>query len=110
MPIPDYFRFQYSTTLSECLTDMCGINLPMYDQALWDEAIREAACSVEPVHFRDMDGKEYLVRVESESRRVSKLAYVGPPAFRTYDISWSVVLIEVMNPSMCDPSWEPTCP
>lgn len=110
VPIEDYFRFSYSTVLpKDCLTDMCGNILPQYDQALWDQALREAACSVEPVHFRDLDGKEYLVRVESESRRISKVAYVGPPNYREMEISWSLVFTQVMNPSMCEGTWVPMC-
>lgn len=110
-PISDYFRFSYSVVLpSECLNDLCGVPLVGYVQADWDQALREAACSVEPVPFRDIDGKWYLVRVESESRRIAKVAYVGPPSYREHEISWSLVLTQLMNPSICEGDWEPACP
>lgn len=110
-PIDDYLRFSYSVVLpSECLNDLCGVPLVGYVQADWDEAIREAACSVEPVPFRDLDGKWYLIRVESESRRISKVAYVGPPSYREFEIAWSLVMTQVMNPTMCQDGWTPACP
>lgn len=110
-PIADYFRFSYSVVLpSECLNDLCDVPLVGYVQDDWDQAIREAACAVEPVKFRDIDGKWYLVRVESESRRVAKVKYVGPPTYREHEISWSLVLTQLMNPSICEDGWEPACP
>lgn len=110
-PIADYFRFSYSVVLpAECLNDLCGVPLVGYVQEDWDQALREAACAVEPVPFRDIDGKWYLVRVESESRRIAKVAYVGPPTYREQEISWSLVLTQLMNPSICEDGWESACP
>lgn len=111
VPIDDYFRFNYSVTLpKECLNDLCGDPIEEYVQSDWDEAIREAACSIEPVPFRDIDGKWYLVRIESESRRIDKVDYVGAPEYRKYDITWSLSFVQTHNPSLCDDSWEPICP
>lgn len=105
-PIGDYFRFSYSVKLpKDCLVDGCGEKLEEYDQALWDQALREAACSIEPVPFRDIDGKWYLVRVESESRRIEKVDFSSSPPYRTFDITWNLVFIQVMNPTICDESW-----
>lgn len=110
VPILDYFRFSFAVGLpKDCLNDGCGIELPEYDQSLWDEAIRDAVCSIEPVKFRDIDGTWYEVRVESASRRIEKVDYGS--GVRKWDISWSLVLVQLNSTTICGPEWvPPVCP
>jgi hypothetical protein len=110
VPILDYFRFSLVTTLPRlCLQDGCMVDLPVYEQALWDEEIKNAVCSTEPVKFRNVDGVWYEVRVESASRRIEKVDYGA--SGRSWDVSWSLVLVQVNSATICGPDWEPpVCP
>ena len=100
--IQDYFRFTVGVTLPPlCITDICGDEVPGYDQRTWDDRLHEATCATAPVPFVDVDLRSYFVRVESASRRISAIGRDPVSNARTYDITWSLVLTQESPATIC---------
>ncbi len=100
--IKDYNRFSLSLLLPfDCMRDVCGEIVPGYVQENYDALLLASICKSVPIEFVDVDGKVYMVRIDSASRRTSNIGGSPVDGTKSYDITWSLVLTQLLPETVC---------
>lgn len=87
-------QFSYGIHLpKDCLLDMKGVEIVGYNQDEWDCCIRKVIDGGEPVHFVDIDDREYRVIITDFSMRRWDFSCEG--CEKRYDISYYLTLLQV---------------
>jgi hypothetical protein len=87
-------QFSYAIHLpKDCMLDMRGVEIFGYSQREWDCCLAGWIDGGEPIHFVDVDDREYQVIITDFSKRTWNLSCDG--CEKSYDISYYLTLLQV---------------